>query len=108
MGQPGGPSYDGDAMEAVARDTEALGAAFEKAQKPVKADKATADCFGLLGGETMVGAVFENTRDELVDSLGKAKQHVQALAEGARNSFAEMDTRDAAESQSLGRLQGEM
>ncbi|MDR7302518.1 hypothetical protein [Haloactinomyces albus] len=108
MGQPGGPSYDGDAMKAIARDTEELGAAFGKAKKPVETGEATAASFGLLGGETLVGEVFENTRDRLVTSLGKAERHARELAEGARTSFADMDTRDAAQSQNLGELQGEV
>lgn len=109
VGQPDQRAkYDGDAMKAIARDTDELGAAFGKAKKSVETGEATAACFGLLGAETMVGQTFEDTRKTLATSLGKAERHARELAEGARTSFADMDTRDAAESQNLGKLQGEM
>lgn len=108
MGQPGGSSYDGDGMKAVADSTRRLSSDLGEMRGHASDRTMTPAAFGNIGDLTNVKTTFERTWSNLADSLGKASAHVGELAQKVESAFAEQDKRDQGSAQDMGKLDGEM
>lgn len=94
MGHQGGPSYDGEAMKAVASGTKDVSGTLGDIRQNMAEKTMTAEAFGAIGDQSNIKGVFDATWNQLMESVGGASQHVHGLADKVESSYEEMDSRD--------------